>query len=106
MIKTLIAHTTELDDADLAVEQITSRLKLDDGLMKNTIGIVACHYEFVLSDIFKEICTALPFDVVGTISASQSVHGESGSLLLTLMVLTSDDVEFKKVMTPDRKSVV
>ena len=100
MIKTLIAHTTELDDENLAIEQITSQLKLDGGLLKNTIGIVACHYEFVLSDIFKAICGALPFDVVGTISASQSVQGESGSLLLTLMVLTSDNVEFKKVLTP------
>ena len=100
MIRTMIAYTTELDDEKLAVEQITSQLKLESGLLKNTIGIVACHYEFVLSDMFKAICEALPFDVVGTISAAQSVFGGTGSLLLTLTVLTSDDVEFKKVLTP------
>ena len=100
MTRTMIAHTTELDDEKLAVEQIRSQLKLDDGLLKNTIGIVACHYEFVLSDIFKAICDALPFDVVGTISSAQSVCGETNSLLLTLMVITSDDVEFKKTLTP------
>ena len=100
MIKTLIATTTELDDEKLAVEQITSQLEQSGGLMQNTIGIVACHYEFVLSDVFQAICGALPFDVVGTIASAQAVRGESGTLLLTLMVLTSDDVSFKKVLTP------
>jgi len=100
MIKTWITHTSELDDEKLAIEQIISQLKLDDGLMKNTIGIIACHYEFVLSGIFKAICEALPFDVIGTISSAQSVLNESGTLLMTLMVMTSDDVEFAKILTP------
>ena len=100
MIKTITACTAELDDEKLAVEQITSQLETGDGLMKNTIGIVACHYEFVLSNVFKAICEALPFEVVGTISSAQSVSGEKGVLLLTLMVMTSDDVEFRKTLTP------
>ena len=100
MIRTMIAHTSELDDEKLAIGQITSQLKLEGGLLKNTIGIVACHYEFVLSGIFKAICDALPFDVVGTISSAQSVCGEAGSLLLTITVMTSDDVGFRKTLTP------
>ena len=100
MIKTLMAYTTEMDDEKMAIDQIASQLKSDGGLLKNSIGIVACHYEFVLSDTFKAIYETLPFDVVGTISTAQSIAGESGTLLLTLMVLTSDDVEFQKVLTP------
>ena len=100
MIKTLTAHTTELDDEKLAIEQIVSQLGTGGSLMENTIGIVACHYEFVLSGIFKAVCEALPFEVVGTISSAQSVSNESGSLLMTLMVMTSDDVEFAKTLTP------
>ncbi|MCL2058383.1 MAG: FIST C-terminal domain-containing protein [Oscillospiraceae bacterium] len=100
MIRTLTAYTSELDDEKSAVSQILSQLDSGGGLLKNTIGIVACHYEFVLSDIYKAVCGALPFEVVGTISSAQSVHGEYGSLMLTLMVMTSDDVEFDKVMTP------
>ena len=99
MIKTMTAFTTELDDEKLAVEQIRSQLKLD-GLLKNTFGIVACHYEFILSGVFKAVCEALPFSVAGTISSAQSVHADTGSLLLTLTVMTSDDVEFDKVITP------
>ncbi|MCL2877326.1 MAG: FIST C-terminal domain-containing protein [Acidobacteria bacterium] len=100
MIKTLTACTAEIDDEKLAVEQIRSQLNLDSGLLKNTIGIVACHYEFVLSGTLKALCGALPFDVVGTISSSLSVKSGTDSLLLTLMVMTSDDVEFVKTLTP------
>ena len=100
MIKTMIAYTTELDDEMLAIEQLNSRLSLDGGLMKNTIGIVTCHYEFVHSGVFKAVCNALPFDVVGTISSAQSTSTETGSFLLVLTVMTSDDVEFDKVITP------
>ena len=100
MIKTLTAYTTELDDTTIAAEQITTQLKDKGGLLKNTIGIIACHYEFVESEIYEAICAALPFDVVGAISSAQSVPDVADSLLLTLMVMTSDDVEFKKVLTP------
>ena len=100
MIKTLTAYTTELDDKYLAIEQITSQLKNKGGPLKNTIGIIACHYEFVISEIYEAVCQALPFDVVGTISSAQSVPGQADSLLMTLLVMTSDDVEFKPVLTP------
>ena len=101
MIKTLTAYTTEADDEKLAIRQIRDQLGLDNGFMqKNTIGIVACHYEFVLSGIFKAVCENLPFEVVGTISSGQSVAEETGALLLTLTVMTSDEVEFVKIITP------
>jgi len=100
MIRTLTAYTTELDDEKLAVKQICSQLKLDEGLMKNTIGIVACHYEFIHSGVFKAICESLPFSVVGTISSAQSVSAESDTLLMALTVMTSDEIEFDKVITP------
>ena len=96
----MTAFITELDDEKLAVEQLKSQLKYDGNLLKNTIGIAACHYEFVLSGTYQTICDALPFDIVGTISSSQSIHGECGSLSMSLIVLTSDDVEFDKVLTP------
>ena len=100
MIKTLVANTTELDDEVLAVEQILSQLNLEDNLMKNTIGIMTCHYEFIISDVYKAVCEALPFEIVGTISSTQAVADNAAVLLMTLMVMTSDDVEFVKALTP------
>ena len=100
MTKTLTAYTAEIDDAQLAVAEIKSQLELETSLLKNSIGIIACHYEFVTSGIAKEVCESLPFDVVGTISISQSIKDHADVFILTLMVITSDDVEFVTALTP------
>ena len=100
MIKSFTAYTAELDDGALAADQISAQLNEQGGFLKHTIGIVACHYEFIHSGVFRSICDALPFEVVGTTSSVQSVPEHSGPLLLTLTVLTSDDVEFVKTITP------
>ncbi|MCL2055010.1 MAG: FIST C-terminal domain-containing protein [Oscillospiraceae bacterium] len=99
MIKTITLHTTELDYEDKAVGELLAQLEQGGGLLKNTVGIISCHYEFVLSDIFKAACEALPFEIVGTITSAQSVPGEIDTLLMTIMVLTSDDVEFDTIVT-------
>ncbi|MDL2218568.1 FIST C-terminal domain-containing protein [Christensenellaceae bacterium OttesenSCG-928-M15] len=99
MIKNLVAYTGEIDDAQVAVEEILGQLDLVGRQLKNSVGIIACHYEFVLSGVAKAICEALPFTVAGTITSAQAVKEESGTLLLTLMVLTSDDVRFVAKLT-------
>ena len=100
MIRTMIAQTMELDDDTFAVEEILEQLKLGENLLKNSVGIIACHYEFVFSNVYKAICEALPFDVVGTISPTSAVAENSASLIFAITVLTSDDVEFDVAMTP------
>ncbi len=100
MIRTFNASTFEVDDAGAAVEQIKSQIEAQGRLLANTIGIVACHNEFVISGVLKAVCEAFPFETVGTISPSQSAAGETGALLLTLMVMTSDDVKFVRTITP------
>jgi hypothetical protein len=99
MIKTFTAYTGEIDDLDLAVGEIKAQLDIDN-LLRNTVGVIACHYEFVSSGAVKAISDALPFDIVGTITSAQAVREEAGSLLLTIMVLTSDDAEFVTKLTP------
>ncbi|GHU51403.1 hypothetical protein AGMMS49975_04660 [Clostridia bacterium] len=99
MVKTITAYTEEIDDIELAVGEILGQLELEKNPLKNSIGIIACHYEFVFSGVFEALSKALPFDVVGNISSVQAVNGASGTLILTLMVLTSDDVSFEVVLT-------
>ena len=99
MIRAITAFTDELDDGRLAAEQIKSQIG-EKNLMANTIGIAACHCEFVLSGVFAAVCEALPFEVVGNISSIQSVPAGTGSLLFALTVLTSDDAEFVSALTP------
>ncbi|MCL2372512.1 MAG: FIST C-terminal domain-containing protein [Defluviitaleaceae bacterium] len=100
MLKTFVAHTTELDDLNLAVSEVVSGLNLDKNLCKNSVGIIACHQEFIASGVVKALSEALPFQLVGTVSFAQATAAQAGSLVLTVMLLTSDHAEFVSVLTP------
>lgn len=99
MIKAVVAYTDELDDEKLAIEQIKEQLGLEKNLLKNSIGVIACHYEFVMSGMVKALSDALPFDVVGAVTSNLAIAGKADSLILSIMLITSDDVEFVKVLT-------
>jgi hypothetical protein len=108
MIRTLTAYTENIDDPGAAAEEIRAQLDKGEGLLKNSVGIIACHYEFVHSGTAKAICKDLPFDVAGTISSAQALNNAvdkvHGTLFLTLLVLTSDHVSFKTGISASLKS--
>ena len=94
MIKTSKAFTYELDNADVAVSEIVSQLKLDSSLCRNTIGILLCHTEFVISGVARAVSSALPFDVVGVSTTGQATPDDENVFALSVTVLTSDTVRF------------
>ena len=99
MLKTQIAHTTEVDDIELAVETIKSQLRLND-LSAHSVGIITCHFEFIHSGVLKTLCDALPFEVIGSVTTDQATNAEMGNFLLTVIVLTGNNVEFILKATP------
>lgn len=99
MIRTLTAFTTELDDVGIAVREILDQLDLKHNKLTNAIGIVNCFSEFIGAGIVKALSDALPFDIVGTTTLACAVNAEMGELMLTLSVLTSDDVDFSTAVT-------
>jgi hypothetical protein len=103
MIRTFTAFTENIDDPDAAAAEIWEQLQKGQGFLKNTVGIIACHYEFVLSGAARAICARLPFPAVGSISSVQAINEAQGTLILTLLVLTSDDADFKTACTASLK---
>lgn len=99
MLKTLTAYTLEIDEVDTAVEEILEQLDLPHNQLKNTVGIISCYSEFVESGVVKALCGRLPFDVVGATTLGNAVPGERSALMLTLAVLTSDDIEFSTAVS-------
>ncbi|MDR1480446.1 MAG: FIST C-terminal domain-containing protein [Planctomycetaceae bacterium] len=99
MIKTLTAFTYEVDEADVAIAEICGQLDLENNLLKNTVGIVHCSTDFVDSGVLSALCASLPFYVVGITTIGSAVHDEIGEIVLTLMVLTSDKVNFSVGLT-------
>ncbi|MDR2375559.1 MAG: FIST C-terminal domain-containing protein [Treponema sp.] len=94
MIKAIIVHTIETADLDYALNELNSQINSQGPMLRNTAGIIICNYEFVESGLVHELCTRLPFTVLGCSSQIFAVPNAGEELMLTLMVLTSNDVEF------------
>jgi hypothetical protein len=98
MIKMHVARTSEIDEIDVALEEINSQIDFST-LKKNSGGIIFCHIDYVESGLVEELCKALPFDVIGMTSMAGASMDGYGLYDLTLTVLTSDDVSFSAGMT-------
>jgi hypothetical protein len=94
MIKTIVASTVEEVDIDFAINELTAKIKNNDPLLRNSVGLLFCNVEFIKSGLVTALCQKLPFDVVGCTSQILAVQNAGEEFMLTLMILTSDDVEF------------
>lgn len=94
MIRAASMHTFEIDEPEIALEEIRRQLEEQLVLQNNTAGILQCDPEFIESGVAAHLCQNLPFPIVGGTSAGQATNAAAGDLMLTLLVLTSDDVEF------------
>jgi hypothetical protein len=97
----LNASTAEIDDADAAVDAIRKQLNLPHALRSNSVGIIACHYEFINTGVVEAICRELPFPVVGCTTLGNAVRGDYGAEILSVSALTSDDVVFSTAMSAE-----
>jgi hypothetical protein len=119
-MKVIVAYTYELDDIEKAYREISEQLFSGGELLSNSVGIMYCHYEFVLSGVAAELAKRLPFPVVGgstTLAginlpaqdivprdprilkrAEDQISDEQFRLAITL--LTADDVTFVTAKTP------
>lgn len=99
MIKTITALTHEIDEPELAVNEIIEQIDPDTSLLSDSVGIITCYSEYVSEGIVKELCGKLPFPVLGTTTLANAAKDDLGEDMLTLMVLTSDDVKFSIGLT-------
>lgn len=99
MIRMLTAQTTEVDDVDFAVAEILKQLDLENRLLKNSVGILACYADFLEGGVIPALCERLPFDVVGVTTLGTGTEKTAELLALTVCVLTSDDVSFSAVLS-------
>jgi len=94
MLKCTSIHTYEIDDRETALNEIQAQISEKISFSENTIGIVMCHTEFIMSGMMQHICENMPFKTVGVTTTTQAVNGEAGELILTIFVMTSDDIRF------------
>jgi hypothetical protein len=94
MIHVLNAHTYEPDDVESAVADVLEQLDMENRLLKNSVGLMSFYSDFIETGAAKAICDALPFDVIGGTTSNGAVPGAMGDIMLSLSVLTSEDVSF------------
>jgi hypothetical protein len=93
------AFTEEIDEPDVALEEILNQLNLED-LKANSLGILYCYADFIESGVTEHVARELPFDVIGMTSMASASRADEGLYRLTVAVLTSDDVRFSTASTP------
>ncbi|MDR3122528.1 MAG: FIST C-terminal domain-containing protein [Treponema sp.] len=105
MIKMLNACTEEIDDVDAAVDAIQGQLDISHTLLSNSVGIIACHYEFINTGMVEKLCKALPFPVTGCTTLGNATGNGYGVDFLSISVLTSDDVFFSTAVSEELNPV-
>ncbi|MCL2127115.1 MAG: hypothetical protein FWH38_02575, partial [Treponema sp.] len=94
MIKVITAYTFELDDPAKAARSILDQVNPEKSLLKNSAALLFCHAKFFEMGVLEAVCKSLPFEVAGCTSQFFAIPGASGDIMLAVMVLTSDDIEF------------
>jgi len=98
MLKMYTAATSQIDSPEDAVAEIVAQTK-DIPLLKNTIGIIGCHDDYIETNTMKDLRRALSFDFVGCSVFGSAENSGGGIEQLTLTVLTSDDLTFESVFS-------
>ena len=98
-MKCATLHTHEIDNPDLALSEITKQLSDNLSLAKNTLGIMICHADFIDSGVVKHLCQNLPFEIVGMTTSSLLIKDDIGMGMLSIFIITADDVSFSTVYT-------
>jgi hypothetical protein len=101
----LNASSSKIDEPEAAAEELLEQIKSSGGLLKNSVGIIACYYEFTETNIMDLLRESLPFDIIGTTVMGSAVNAQHGLEQISLCVLTSDDISFStafsEVITKD-----
>jgi hypothetical protein len=98
MIEMKTAYTTEIDDTDAAWDELSSQIDFD-GLRKNSVGVLSCHFDFVDSGDMKSLCERMKFPVAGMTTLASANKWNSDQYGFSLSVLTSDDETFQTAVT-------
>ncbi|MDR2783397.1 MAG: FIST C-terminal domain-containing protein [Treponema sp.] len=94
MITILSAYTEEIDDVKAAISSLLKQLRPDKNLLKYSVALVHCYFEFVESGVVEELHKRLGIPTVGTTTTALGVSGVIGDMMLSVTVFTSDDIRF------------
>lgn len=99
-MKSNVAVTYQIDDIDLAVDELLGGVLDGFSLLENSVGILFCYSDMDSAELAKKLYDRAGFDVLGcTGIASMDQKDGFHSMAATFMVLTADDCRFATVST-------
>lgn len=94
-MKSAVAFTEEIDDLELASEELVSAIRKKLPFKRSTIGIIHCDADVEVAELGKLLHEKLGIDVMGvTTTASVERHSGYHDMGIMLAVITGDDVDF------------
>lgn len=93
MIESRLLYTGEIDDPEAAVHEIEQQMN-QVNLLKNSVGMVVCHSDYVENGTVAALAELLPFSIAGYTTFSHVTAAGGGEYDLSVTILTSDDVRF------------
>ncbi len=103
-MKSLQAFTEEIDDLDVAIEEIKKQLDLSQ-LLKNTCAIINCSSEVDVEEFRDKLCKEFDFPFVGCTGLGMLSSEGFSQCSISMLVLTADDCTFEIGMTGEIDSV-
>lgn len=101
-MRSMVVYTEEIDDLELAAEELATKLSAGLPLMKNTCGILFCEMDTDPDELMRELADRFDFPVMGTtaLTTFSKNYGycETG---ISMLVLTADDCAFSMASTDD-----
>ena len=94
MIKAASLQTFEIDDIPLACRELKEQLNERLTLLNNSVGLVQCDPEFIETGFLEFLYNELGIPLVGGTTVAAATNNAIGNLTFSMLVLTSDDVEF------------
>lgn len=101
-MKSIYAYTEEIDDIELAVEELEEQVKGQGSVLKNSCGIVLCDYDVDTQELTDRLKETFDFPIVGCVSIGMLNKQDGYSeMSIHLMVITADDCQFHVGMTEE-----
>jgi len=101
-MKSTVVSTREIDNLEVAVKELVSKVKEKLTLARNSIGVVYCDADVEVDKLGKLISVDMGIDVVGLTTTATIERTEGyNDMGIVLCVMTADNVEFSVGCTGD-----
>jgi len=101
-MKSVVVVSHEIDNLDIAAEELAAQAKEKLGLLRNAIGIVYCDADVDVSRLGKLLHESMGIDIVGnTTTATLERNSGYNDMGISFCVMSADDVDFTVGYTGD-----